>query len=769
MLNCFICATKERGTLTAPVPAPLFRREFHIDKALEVASLRICGLGLYRLFINGRDITKGSFAPYISNTDDVVYVDEYTLTEYLRPGNNALCVILGNGMQNALGGFTWELDTASFQSVPKLAFELTLHYQDQGCDVIRSDNQVLTAPSAITFNDWWCGEYYDAGKAFDWLDSSPQESDPRWHPALLTETPRGQQRISGASPIRIHESRKPLQITPVEDGYLYDFGINDAGSFELNMRKPSKGQIITLTMGEYWDGTRFNNKKLFFVPEELAQVDRYICRGDDQEIWSPMFVYHGYRYILVQGITPEQATTELLQYHVIHADLAERGQFHCSDPVLEQINEITRRSLLCNFYFYPTDCPQREKHGWTDAGQWAEAVMLNWDPKNSYTEWLTNVRASQNQTGMLPGIVPTGGWGMNLGGPYWDAVIVNLPWLIWKYQGDLDCFEENAEAILRYLRYLARIRDERGLISFGIGDWCPVGKIEPREFKAPIVVTDTAISYDICHKAAAMFASVGNTVASQEASKLADDLRLALREHLIDWDTLTVAGNCQTSQAIFLYFHIFDPAEWKVAAKVLVDIVHRDGDFMDIGCIGGRVLFRVLSEAGESALAYRMITRPEFPSYGNWLTRGATTLWEDFQVREEDVCSRNHPMWGDISSWMYQWVAGLQINPELRNYNEAVIHPGFATGISHAEAYHNTPAGRIGVSWSQVGHERSIRISVAGECTVWLHLDEEGWENLPITTAGNCHDVPMDFEINGIHYTLSVTKECKTLNMENTI
>lgn len=756
MLNCFICASKERGTLTDPIPAPLFRREFPVHKALRFASLRICGLGLYRLFINGADITKGVFAPYISNTDELVYVDEYILTEHLHPGDNALCVILGNGMQNALGGFTWELDGASFQSPPKLAFELTMHYHDHSIDVLRSDESVMTAPSPITFNDWWCGEYYDAQQAFDWLSISPQAENSRWRPSLLAETPRGKQRISKALPIRVHEARRPVKITPVTQGFLYDFGLNDAGSFELNIPRPVKGQKIKLTLGEYWDGAQLNQKKLFFVPEEIAQVDRYICRGDDREVWHPMFVYHGYRYILVEGITPDQATPELLQYHVIHADLQERGRFCCSDPLLEQIQEITRRALLSNFYFYPTDCPQREKHGWTDAGQWAEAVMLNWAPEVSYQEWLANIRASQDKTGMLPGIVPTGGWGMNLGGPYWDAVIVNLPWLIWKYRGDLDCFRENGEAILRYIRYLSSIRDDRGLISFGIGDWCPVGRIEPREFKSPIVVTDTAISFDICKKASVLFAEIGDSAASEEADDLANALRSAARKHLVDWNTLCVAGNCQTSQAVFLYYRIFDPEEWMPAAKVLTELVHRDNGFMDIGCIGGRVLFHVLSEAGEGALACRMITRPEFPSFGNWLLRGATTLWEDFQLREEDVCSRNHPMWGDISSWMYQWAAGLQINPMLRDCNEAVIRPDFSTGIHHAEAWHDTPAGRIGVQWSQQAGEREIQIFIGGTHTLWLSLDEPSWEKVAIATSGHHHPTPERFEINGIRYTLVV-------------
>ena len=754
MLNSFVCASNDRGTLQQPIPAPLFRKEFWIEQPLSSAKLRICGLGLYRVFINGKDITKGFFAPYISNTDDIVYVDEYDITDHLRHGENSLCAILGNGFQNALGGSIWDLDKATFQSVPKLAFSLELCYPNGKRQHIQSDTQVLTASSPITFNDWWCGEYCDAREAFDWTNPTSQKNDPRWVPSLPAAKPLGQQRCSGALPIRVHQTRKPVSITPVKGGYLYDFGINDAGSFTLNIHKPTCGQEIRLSLGEYWDGSQFNSKKLYFVPEGLGQVDRYICRGEEKETWQPMFVYHGYRYILVEGITEAQATEDLLTYLVIHSDLPQRGQFHCDDPILEKIHEITCRALLCNFYFYPTDCPQREKHGWTDAGQWADAVMLNWAPERSYREWMVNVRAAQSPEGMFPGIVPIGDWGMNLGGPYWDAVIVNLPWVIWKYRGDLSYFQENEDAVIRYIRYLSRIRNERGLISFGIGDWCPVGKIEPRDFKSPIVVTDTAISYDICSKAAKLFAAAGNDAASSESQKLADELRSSARAHLIDWNTLTVDGNCQTSQAAFLYYRIFDRSEWTAAANVLVDIIKRDDMLMDVGCIGGRVLFHVLSEAGESALAYHMITRPEFPSFRNWLDRGATTLWEDFQEKEADVCSRNHPMWGDISNWMYQWVAGLQINPFHRDCNEVSIRPGFAIGISQAEAWHETPAGRVHIRWTQENTHRLLHISFTKEHTILLYPD--GTSKNPPIIIRNTHG-SREFDFNGIHYALHVT------------
>ena len=119
-----------------------------------------------------------------------------------------------------------------------------------------------------------------------------------------------------AMPIRVHETRKPVHITPTRNGFLYDFGINDAGTFVLNIKNSTSGQSITLTLGEHWNGQGFNNEKMLFVPQALGQVDRYICRGEEEEVWSPMYVYHGYRYILVQGVTAEQATDTLLTYKV---------------------------------------------------------------------------------------------------------------------------------------------------------------------------------------------------------------------------------------------------------------------------------------------------------------------------------------------------------------------------------------------------------------------------------------------------------------------
>lgn len=727
MLNHFICARPERGTLEAPIPAPLFRREFSVGRSLTGALLRFCGLGFYRLYINGTDITKGELAPYISNTDDCVYVDEYDLLPYLREGENVLGAILGNGMQNALGAPIWELDKAAFQSAPRLAFELTLSYADGTLETISADPAVRTHPSALLFNDLWCGERYDARlETPGWNAVERPENDMQWTAAVHAAAPRGDQRVSRAIPIEVTQRRSPVQITPVEGGYLYDFGLNDAGVCALRIRNARPGQKIRLTHGEYWTGEKLNNSKILFVPEKIGQVDEYICKGAAEEVWRPRFSYYGFQYVLVEGVREEQADRELLTFLVMHAALEERGGFRCSDATLECLQEMTRRSALANFFFYPTDCPQREKHGWTDAGQLSELMMLNFGPEDSYREWLENIRRAQDRSGMLPSIVPMGDWGMGLGGPYWDAVCVYLPWMIWKYRGTLDCFRENAEMILRYLRFLDQRRDERGLIQMGIGDWAPVCRLEPRDFKSPIELTDTATACVICRRAGDLFEADGRTDEAAYARELCAAMRAAAREHLLDRETMTAAGRCQTSQACFLSCGLLEPEEEPRAAAVLRELIEENGGFMDVGCIGGRTIFHTLSRFGDSELAIRMIARPEFPSYGNWIERGATTLWENFFENELDICSRNHLMWGSISDWMFLWLAGLQINPSAKDLREICFRPGFSSKLSFAEAWHRMPYGKAAIRWEQQAQERKIELELPQNTEAWLALDKAG-------------------------------------------
>lgn len=575
----FIRATSVTGTHEAPVPAPYLRRAFEVKEACQ-GRLLIGALGFYELYLNGRRITKGALAPYISNPDDIVYYDSYELA--LQAGENVLGLWLGNGFQNNPGGHIWDFDKARFRGAPQVALRLTYTGPDGTERTLESDDSFHTAPSPVLFDDYRFGEHYDARLELPgW--NAPGFDDSGWQPALPAPMPRGEARLCEAEPIVVTDELKPVSILPEGDGYRYDFGKNCAGVCRLTIRGRA-GQRVELLHGEYLEDGKLTVRNIWFGDNPLVHRDVYICKGEGEETYTPSFTYHGFQYVLVTGITPEQATPDLLTYVVMNSDLKERGGFTCSDPTVNTLQELTRRSDLANFYYFPTDCPQREKNGWTaDAALSSEHLLLNLSPETSYREWMRNICKAMDDRGALPGIVPTGGWGFHWGnGPAWDNVLLYLPYFVYLYRGDKTILEESAASILRYLHYLTTRVNEEGLIKIGLGDWCPPARGSD-QYKAPLEFTDTVLSMDIAEKAAYIFGVLGMAPQQTFAASLAAQFRAAVRERLVDFSTMTAAGNCQTSQAMALFYGVFEPGERPAAFDRLLRLIEEQDGHMDTG------------------------------------------------------------------------------------------------------------------------------------------------------------------------------------------
>lgn len=711
----FIAAGSEYCTLDKFVPAPYLRRSFTLDKDAAQAQLLICGLGFYELFVNGKKITKGALAPYISSPDDLLYYDSYDVAPLLKQGENVIGVMLGNGIQNSLGGEVWDFDLARWRGAPCVALSLTATLTDGRELKLESDTEFKAAASPIFFDDMRCGEFYDARAEQDgWC--APGFDDSAWKNAIAAPKPRGEALICDVENIVVTQEIQPVSVLKHGDGWLYDFGVNGAGLCRLTVRGEA-GQKIVMEHAEHLKDGVFDAKPLYFDHHahyaDFCQKDIYICKGEGEETYVPSFTYHGFQYVLVHGITEEQATKGLLTYLVMNSDLKERGGFSCSDEVVNKLQEATRRATLANFYYIPTDCPHREKNGWTgDAALSIEHMLINLEVEKSMAEWLRGVRKAQGTDGVLPGIVPTGGWGYDWGnGPAWDIVIVNVPYYTYLYRGDKQILRDNATAILRYLDYLSGKIEPDGLVRFGLGDWCPV-KRRFDDYKSPLDVTDTITSMDLCDKAAYIFGELGMEEHRVFARSMADNFRKNIRARLVDFNTMTVAGNCQTSQAMALYYGVFEEGEKRAAFDRLLEYIAQAGNLMDVGILGARVIFHVLTAFGRSDLAYHMITVNEWPSYGNWIARGATTLWETFNENDVEVLSLNHHFFGDISSWFIQALAGIRINPNRMDVSEVDIRPSFVDSLDSAKGWHDAPAGRITSDWKRDGDAIVLTVQV---------------------------------------------------------
>lgn len=453
-----------------------------------------------------------------------------------------------------------------------------------------------------------------------------------------------------------------------------------------------------------------------FFPDGFMQSDVFVCSGNE-DVFEQRFAYYGYRYCYVWGITESQATDELLTAIEAYSDIKQIGDFTCSDDDANRLYHMVQRSDITNFVYFLTDCPHREKNGWTgDISLSAEHVMLSYDGEKSLREWLLHLRKSQTEEGELPGVAPNTEFGYgNYTGPTWDGVLFNVPYVLWVYRKNTDVILENAHAMLRYLEFISRKRDENGMVAHGrLGDWCPVGG-NAVSWKIPLELTQNLMLMDICDKASKMFDAVSLNMHKNFADTLYAEVRDAARKY-IDFDTMTVKGNCQSSQAMALYYGLFDETEKQKAFSVLLDIIHRDGNSMQGGILCLRVLFHVLSEFGESELAYNMICKREYPSYGYLLDKGFTTLPESFPKDYTNAeTSFNHHFFGDISHWFVRHVAGINILND-----KIVIKPNFIKKLDFAKASYELSDGSVlKVSWERRDDKKYI-VKISGAKTEFI-------------------------------------------------
>lgn len=720
--NKFMTASACYTTVEKNVPAPYIRRVFSCTKHA-CAELTITGLGFYKLYINGTDITKGLLSPYISNSEDIVYYDHYDISSYLLDGENVIGIILGNGMQNAFGGFVWDFDKTPFRSAPMFALALEL----DGTLVLEADESFLTYPSPILEDDLRLGEKYDARKEITgW--NLPGFADTGWEPVRSTKAPTGEKRLSCVRPIRCQKKVKPVRFWQEEDGFVYDFGINTAGTVQLRVLGAA-GQKIRMVFGEilkdgrfYWENTSFIRPEYEHM-RVYRQEDTYICRGSGEEFYEPSFTYHGFQYVKVYGITKEQAEEGLLTMCIYHTDLDINGEFVCSDFVLNALQSMTVNSTLSNFYHFPTDCPQREKNGWTaDAALSAEQTMLNFAPVDNYKEWLRNVCKAQAEDGSLPGIVPTWGWGFAWGnGPAWDCVITEIPYAVYKYTGDTEIIQICREAMLKYLRYLETKKDKNGLLAFGLGDWeDPSG--EGDTYQAPLELTDSIYAMHIAGQCARLMQVIGEDTEAAYCLTFHEQLRTGIREHLLDKETMTFSGDCQTSQAMGIYYGVLNPTEEEKAFAVLEQQIRRDREQINSGVLGLKVIFHVLAAHGRADLAYDMITKETPPSYGYWVKKGNTTLEEYMQ----DTRSANHHFMGDVSAWFYRCICGIEYDLFAGQEDRLHIRPTLFERIEHAKAYICTKDGRICVEYEKRGTDVVLEAEIPKNINAVFELPH-GW------------------------------------------
>ena len=706
--------------------APDLRRSFRLDGEVKTAYLVICGLGYFESFLNGQKTGTDLLSPGFTEYDKTDLYMVYDVKALLKQGKNALCVRLGNGWYNCFAEDPWNTRAATWRHWPKVICELHIEQTDGTRQVIVSDPSWKSHLSPITFNGIRNGEHYDARLEVDgWKDAD--FDDGAWLPTKLMKSPGGRLEAMELEPIRIRAELPAKKMWTAPSGaYLFDIGQNQAGVGRFRFRGPA-GTEITIRYSDVLkeNGELDQGPIGGFVRSHGFQTDKYIKRTDAEEVWNPVFTYHGFQYIELTGCVEPPRLSDVCAL-TLCTDCESIGSFRCSDDLLNQVQHMCRWSTISNLHSIPTDCPHREKNGWTgDTSLSSEQMLINFNTRAILSKWSSDLRRSQRPAGQIPCVVPSTGWGYyGLMGPDWSSALLNVPYNLYLYAADRQLLLDNYDAIKRNCDFMLSMTTDYTL-DYGTGDWCapfegPAISVNMGAYKCPTRVSDTGFFYNAARTAARIAAILGEKEDESYYRALAADIRSAFREKLFDKETFTVLGDCQTATAVMLYFDLCEESERRPLIDKLIRQIEREDWHLDFGVLGCKFVMHSLGAAGEGSIGCRMLAQRTFPGCQRWVDLGATTLWECWNGGG----SHNHHMFSDLSAFMYKYIGGISPDENAPGFRHTLLRPAVDSGFTSACAEHESMYGTVKCDWSVEGETARIELQIPFGCAATLYLPE---------------------------------------------
>jgi alpha-L-rhamnosidase len=586
---------------------PLFRKSFSASKPLSKARLYIVGLGYYEAYVNGKKVTDAVLEPGWTTYDKQVLHNVLDVTALIQARENVLGVMLGSGWWNPLPiklFGRWDIRQYQQTGRPVLRAELHLAFTDGTTQIIKTDETWLTAPGPVYKNSVYLGEHYNANfEEPNW--NRVGKISAQWKNALLVQGPNGALSAQRQPPIRIGKIVKPVGIREVgKDTFLVDMGQNFAGVARIRVRG-SKGKKVTLRYGE----NVFNDNRLNYhttvmtqirkggipagegAPETAWQEDSYTLKGAGVETWSPRFTFHGFRYVEVTG-WPGTPTVDDIDGLVMHSDVMPAGEFSCSNPLLNRIQEITQRTFLSNLFSVQSDCPAREKLGYgADIVVTADAFIYNYDMANFYKKTVRDFANDQQPDGAMTEMSPfvgiaDRGYGGNSGPLGWQLAFPYLLKQLYDYYGDRQVIEINYRSLMRQIDFIEK-NTINGLYHWDIGD---------HEALDPRAEAFSANCFYLHHLEIAKYlaeVSGKKDDADRIAKRLAELRKLIVRKYYVP-NTGRFDNATQAAQIFALWYKLAPHEENSLA--VLKQEFARHNNHVSSGIYGAKMMFDVLAE-----------------------------------------------------------------------------------------------------------------------------------------------------------------------------
>ncbi len=672
------------GNAACPADAsPVFRRKF--DWTGPDAKLCISGLGFYALKVNGREWEDEILSPAFSRYDKTVYYNEIDIAPYLHAGENEIEVTLGNGWYNEQQETDWQYEHAIWKNSPRMIAAL---YAGGEC-ALRSDSKWETVLSATTFNSLRCGETFDARIV-------PEN----WARASVVSAPGGVMKKQETQPIRLINVLEPKQILPENNSFICDFGVNTTGNVEICVEGP-RGATVEIQYAEMLLPNGFLSLELInqYVRLNRFQKDEYILSGEGEEIWHSRFGYNGFRYAQVRA--PKGCTVHYARAREFHTDLPCAGGIETSNETISRIQAAILRSTRTNFHHMPTDCPHREKNGWTgDAWLSSRQMCMNFDMQKVFIKWLDDIVDAQRDSGQIPCIVPTSSWGYAWGcGITWDIALIAIPWELYQATGDIEILRRYAGPIAKYLGHLWDMLDD-GIPANGLGDWTA-----PMETD---LIPDGALRAAMAVYAGEMASDIGEILEDDALCAIAAKVGAECEQAFAREYGEIEMPDCQLLHALKLRFGLTDDVVG-TAEKLIASLEKTNWHVLG-GIFTARFVPEALSMLGRKDILWKVISAKGYPGWDDLAQKCAGTLGENWH----GGTSMNHHMYSSIGANFYADLAGIEVL--VAGYENVVISPYIPEDLPDFKAWRETPYGKLCVGWK----DGTLTISVPHGCQATL-------------------------------------------------
>lgn len=706
-------------------PAPMLRKTFVVkDNQIQQANLFVSAAAYCKMNMNGTPVSASVLNPGYTHYDKRNLYSVFDVTSLLQPGENVLSAVLGNGFYNEIAPVaTWDFEKARWRNRARMICELHLQYTNGTSQVIASDASWKTTTGPYLQNNIYSGDLYDARLEIEGWEQ-PGFDDSAWKNAIQVEAPSPLLVAQTMPSIEAEREISAVSMKNFGDSlYVYDFGVNMSGFCRLSIRG-EKGTKVTLRHAEIQkaDGNiEMGNIDIYYkpLPDLAFQTDTYILNGGEEE-FTPHFTYHGFQYVEVKADRPVKLSKESLKALFIHTAVEPVGRFSCSNELLNKIWKATNQSYLSNLMSIPTDCPQREKNGWTaDAHICMDLGLLNYNGITFYEKWINDFVDNQTAEGRISGIIPSSGWGYDDWiGPVWDAAMFIIPMAIYHYYGDTKSIETIWPVCEKYLAYLAARENTDGTVTYGIGDWVFYDTQTPTDYT-------TTCYYYLDNLYMSQFARLIGKEGAAYARK-AEKLKTFINTRYFDAEKGLYANGSQAAQGVALYLGIVPPEYEQKVADNLSLLVKKNQNRLDFGMLGSKTVLRMLTKYGYADQAYELATGEESPSWGNWIKKGLTTLAETWKLSPmfKDA-SLNHVFLGDIDAWMYNALAGINYDEQQPGFKHILIRPHFVKGLDWVKAEYRSIKGRIRSEWKRSGNEILVNLTIPVNTTATVTVGKK--------------------------------------------